>query len=66
MLREFTQPIGRYKQGEVHDYPRTTWNQLAHNAKAKLESFTKAISIDTHLQNPLRGPVRIRKRLGTA
>ena len=66
MLREFMKDIGRYKVGETHDYPKTTWDQLARNAGTKLEAFTKPIANNPNLQNPLRGPVRIRKRLGTA
>jgi len=65
MLREFTKAIGRYKEGAVHDYPKTTWNRMALEAKAGLETFTKEVPINTSLQNPLRGPVKIRKRLGS-
>ena len=64
MLREFMKSIGRYKEGETHDYPKSTWDQISRNAGMKLESFTRPIANNPNLQNPLRGPVRIRKRLG--
>ena len=66
MLREFTQAIDRYKQGEVHDYPQSTWSKMAKDARKDLDDFTQAVSINQGLQNPLRGPVKNRKRLGSA
>ena len=66
MLRKFTKKIGRYKEGELHDYPKSVWESLAKSAKAKLDSFTESADLAQALQNPLRGPVRTRNRAGAA
>lgn len=66
MLRRFTKDIGRYKEGEVHDYPKSVWDRLAVNGKTRLERFTEVVEFNPGLQNMLRGPVRVRTRLGTA
>lgn len=65
MLREFTKAIGRYGEGEVHDYPVSTWNRMAASAKQPLDKFTRAVDINQGLQNPLRGPIKARTRLGS-
>jgi hypothetical protein len=44
MLRQFTKDIGRFERGEVKDYPKPTWDQMAVNAGQPLEKFTAAIS----------------------
>lgn len=66
MLRKFTKDLGRYKSGEVHDYPKAVWENIARSAKAKLDSFSEAVDHNQALQNPLRGPVRMHQRLGSA
>ncbi|MDZ4342346.1 MAG: hypothetical protein U1E51_07900 [Candidatus Binatia bacterium] len=65
MLRKFTKDLGRYKKGQSHDYPKAVWEQIAKSAKAKLDSFTEAVETNMALQNMMRGPVNIHKRLGT-
>lgn len=36
MLRKITVSVGRYKEGNQHDYPRGVWNKIAADlAKAK-------------------------------
>lgn len=43
MLREFTQPVGRFQTGEHRDYPQTTWDHLARSTGKKLDKFTKLV-----------------------
>ncbi len=65
MLRKFTKDIGRFKAGATHDYPTGVWRKMAADSKQKLDSFTQPIEFNSGLQNPLRGPVKIRTRLGS-
>lgn len=41
MQRVFTKDVGRFKRGEIRDYTRQVWENLARSAKMKLEDFTK-------------------------
>ena len=66
MLRKFTRDIGRYHKGQLHDYPKAVWEQIAKSAKEKLANFSEAVDNNQALQNPLRGPVKVYKRLGAA
>ena len=43
MLREFTQDIGRYRKGDVRDYPRGVWSTIA--GKRNLDSFSRALEL---------------------
>lgn len=43
MLREFTQPVGRFQKGEHRDYPQTTWDQLARSVNRSLDKFTRLV-----------------------
>lgn len=47
MLREFTKDLGRYKSGEVKDYPEIVWRQIANGEGKKLDSFTKKVEAGT-------------------
>lgn len=45
MKRILTKDVGRYKAGEIHDWPRVTWNQVAKskgNNKA-MEDISKRV-----------------------
>ena len=65
MLRRFTRDIGRFKEGELHDYPRGTWNNIASRAKVSLDSFTDEAEINQLLQSKTRGTLHIKTRLGS-
>ncbi len=43
MTRVFTKDIGRWKKGEIREYPVPTWQQIERGAKVKLSSFSKEI-----------------------
>lgn len=65
MLRKFTKDIGRFKTGATHDYPFAVWRKMAADSKQKLDSFTEQVEFNPGLQNPLRGPIKPRTRLGS-
>ena len=65
MLRKFTAAAGRYRVGDVRDYPRDVWNTMARELKMKLESFSTACELDSLVaQSALKGKPVIHKRLG--
>ena len=66
MLRKITKAIGRYREGEVHDYPKAVWDKMAADGKTKLDKFSEPVEFNPGLQNPLRGPIKMRTRLGAA
>ena len=43
MKRAFTKALGRYKAGEVHDYPMFTWKQMA-KAYGPLPSWSEPVN----------------------
>ena len=43
MVRMFTTDVGRFKTGDVRDFPQTTWKQISVSAKQKLETFSKKL-----------------------
>lgn len=46
--RVFTKDVGRnFHEGEKRDYPQSTWDQIAKNAKQKLDKITKLV---THVE----------------
>jgi hypothetical protein len=48
MQRIFTKDIGRFKKGEVREYPKQVWEGIARSAKMKLDEFTKiAVMLET-------------------
>lgn len=79
MLREITRAAGRYKPGAKHDYPRGVWNKIAadllrnegerkvtvEDVERKLNSFSREIDFNPSHQSVTRGPLKIRRRLGT-
>jgi hypothetical protein len=43
MVRMFTTNVGRFKSGDVRDFPQTTWKQVEVSAGLKLDSFSKQL-----------------------
>ena len=43
MVRMFTTDVGRFKTGDVRDFPQTTWKQISVSAEQKLETFSKEL-----------------------
>lgn len=43
MQRVFTADIGRFKKGDIRDYPRGTWEQIATSASKKLGAITASV-----------------------
>lgn len=77
MLRRLTKDVGRYKAGELHDFPAYVWDKIALdlaknrrlrlrgvNAKTELAKFSEPVD-DTTLQNPMRR-VHLKIRTGAA
>ncbi len=65
MLRKFTAAAGRYKPGDVRDYPRDVWNTMAREVGKKLDSFSEICELDSVVaQSSLKGKPVIHKRLG--
>ena len=44
--RVFTKNIGRFKQGDVKDYPQAVWVQIEKSAKKSLGTFSKLSSAE--------------------
>lgn len=64
MLRRFTKTVGRFREGELHDFPKGVWSSMAASAKAELDSFSKPEEINQLLQSKTRGEHRERGRSG--
>lgn len=43
MTRVFTKDLGRWKKGDIREYPFTTWQQIERNSKASVDSFSKEV-----------------------
>lgn len=43
MVRVFTRDIGRYKKGEMRDYPKNVWGSLAKSVKSPLDKITREV-----------------------
>jgi hypothetical protein len=41
MNRVFTQDVGKYRAGDIRDYPLATWRDIAKSAKKPLEKITE-------------------------
>lgn len=64
-LRKITKEVGRYKVGQLHDYPRDIWNKLSRDAGMKLTDFSEEVINGSPLaQSPLKGRPTIHRRLG--
>ena len=40
MQRVFTKSVGRYESGQLADYPKTTWDNIAKSVGKPLDSFS--------------------------
>lgn len=65
MLRRITKSIGRYREGDQHDYPRGVWNDISMRAGKPLDSFSEAVEFNPTHQARTRGEPKIRPRLGS-
>ncbi len=65
MLREMTKALGRFRVGELHDYPKHVWAKIAFDAKQPLDNFSKAAAHNPALQSPLKGRLHMPGRLGS-
>lgn len=43
MVRAFTDDVGRYKRGDIRDYPIQTWKGLERSARRPLGAFSKLV-----------------------
>jgi len=43
MTRVFIKDLGRWKKGEIREYPIPTWQQIERGAKVSLGSFSREI-----------------------
>lgn len=43
MVRMFTTDVGRFKAGDVRDFPQTTWKQIVVSADQELDDFSKKL-----------------------
>lgn len=43
MERVFIKPVGRYKAGDVRDYPTHTWATIASNVGQRLDVITRPV-----------------------
>ena len=43
MTRVFTKETGRWKKGDIREYPFTTWQQIERGAKQKLDVFSTEV-----------------------
>lgn len=65
MLRKFTKDVGRFKQGEEHDWPKATWTQLETTEGKSLNSFSEAVEYNPSHQNMLKRRIHTKQRLGS-
>jgi hypothetical protein len=46
ITRVFTKDVGRFRKGEVREYPRATWDGIMRSAKAKsYDEFSKLVTM---------------------
>ena len=65
MLREITKAVGRYREGNTHDYPRGVWNDIAATVGMPLDSFSRPVEFNPTHQSRTRGEPKFRTRLGS-
>lgn len=54
ITRVFTKDVGRYRKGEVREYPKWTWDGIAKSAKAKSpDEFSKLVTM-LETQTPIK------------
>ena len=66
MLRRFTQDVGRWKAGSLHDWPQSTWTQVAKDSNKPLEAISavEEISQIHTLRNRQGAKIRARADAG--
>lgn len=65
MLREMTKSVGRFHTGDVRDYPKATWDQIASAAGEKLDRISKPageVSTPTSNREAARNAAKASKR----
>lgn len=43
MLRVFTKAVGRFRPGDIRDYPRHVWAQIERSAGQPLDRFSRPV-----------------------
>lgn len=61
MLRKITQAVGRYKPGNLHDYPRGVWNKIAQDLGKELDSFSEVVDFNPTLNQLARSSLTQRQ-----
>ena len=46
MQRVFTRAVGRFKAGEIKDYPSAVWREIARSARLTLDKFTSPVDVE--------------------
>ena len=64
MLRRITKQVGRFRAGNEHDYPFSTWNKIAADAGMALDKFSEEVQHNPVLQSSLKRRPVIHRRLG--
>lgn len=62
MLRRFTQDVGRWKSGVLHDWPLTTWMHIARETGKPLDEISKPEEMSDVLVARNRGRQKLRSR----
>lgn len=57
MQRVFIEDVGRFKKGDIRDYPKGTWGNIARSSNNKLESITTSVE-SAVMHNGKRGGKR--------
>lgn len=52
MIREFTETVGRFQKGERREYPLSTWQQIAADAKKDLDKMSVEVRVGTISAQP--------------
>jgi len=55
MVRRFIRDAGRFKKGDVRDYPRATWNDIAKASKRALNGITEPIDTFNNAERSKEG-----------
>lgn len=62
MTRLFTKNMGRWKKGDIREYPIPTWRQIERGATHPLDSFSKEIEDAARTTMVLDTPDPVRRR----
>lgn len=61
MTRVFTKNLGRWKQGDIREYPIPTWQQIERGAKSTMDSFSKEL-VDAAKTMIMESPITASQR----